>query len=188
MTNRRVTSAKRRGFAAATPADRPLVRLLIAEATRRGDTLATMAAALGVTYEHVAQWRRNEANVAKASRGVLEAAAEYLGISTVMVLCLIGTIGLPDLVAPGRVSRDAFVSQELGRIRADPYFAGFFPDSLLVAHPELQQFVVMLYREVSNLGARDQNYQWMRAIHLAALGHAEAEAQLASIRGGASTV
>lgn len=178
--------ATRRGFAGATSNDRPLVRVLIAEATRRGDTLTAMAAALGVTYEHVAQWRRNDSDVSRASRSVIEAAAEYLGIPTVMVLCLTGTIALRDLNYPGRASLDNFVRKELARLRTDPYFAGFFPQSLLSAPPELQHFVVMLYAELSPVGTKDQNYQWMRAIHLAALGNTEAEAQLAALRGAAT--
>ena len=182
MTRTKQTKANRPGYPAARYADRPLLRLLIAEATRRGDTLAAMASALGVTYEHVAQWRRNDADISKATRGVIESAAEYLGIPTVMVLCLAGTIGLRDLIYPGRASLDAFVSQELARLRSDPHFAGFFPDALLTAHPEIQRFVVTLYREVSHAGARDRNYEWMKAIHFAALGNAEAEAQLASLR------
>lgn len=186
MKSKMVTKANRRGFAGPTSTDRPLVRVLIAEATRRGDTLTAMAAALGVTYEHVAQWRRNGADVSRASRSVIESAAEYLGIPTVMVLCLTGTIALRDLIYPGRASLDAFVGRELARLRTDPSFAGFFPQSLLTAPPELQHFVVMLYGELSQLGTRDQNYQWMRAIHLAALGNTEAEAQLASLRGAAN--
>lgn len=180
------TRVARRGFAAARVTDPPLLRVLIAEATRRGDTLAAMASALGVTYEHVAQWRRNDADVSKASRGVIEAAAQYLGVPTVMVLCLAGTIGLRDMMYPGRASRDAFVRQELARLRADPCFAGFFPDALLTAPPEIQQFVVTLYKEVSHAGARDRNYEWMKSLHFAALGNVEAEAALASIRAATS--
>ena len=177
----------RRGYPPPQLDDHPLLRVLIAEATRRGDTLAAMAGALGVTYERVAQWRRKEANVSKASRCVIESAAKYLGIPTVMVLCLTGTIALRDLIYPGRTSLDAFVSRELARLRTDPSVAGFFPESLLTAPPELQHFVVMLYGELSQMGTRDQNYHWMRAIHLAALGNTEAEAQLTSLRSAAST-
>ena len=81
----------RRGYPPPQLDDHPLLRVLIAEATRRGDTLAALAGALGVTYERVAQWRRKEANVSKASRCVIESAAKYLGIPTVMVLCLTGS-------------------------------------------------------------------------------------------------
>jgi hypothetical protein len=35
-----------------------LLWILVAQATQRGDTLAKLAKALGVTYERLAQWRR----------------------------------------------------------------------------------------------------------------------------------
>lgn len=183
-----IINVKRRRYPAARHTDQPLLRVLIAEATRRGDTLAAMASALGVTYEHVAQWRRHDADVSKATRSVIEAAAQYLGVPTVMVLCLAGTIGLRDMMYPGRASRDAFVRQELARLRADPCLAGFFPDALLTAPPEIQQFVVTLYREVAHAGARDRTYEWMKSLHLAALGNVEGEAALASIRAAAGGV
>ena len=72
----------RRGYPPPTSDDPPLLRVLIAEATRRGDTLAAMARHLGVSYERVAQWRRRETNIGNASRPVLEAAGAYLGVPT----------------------------------------------------------------------------------------------------------
>lgn len=172
----------RRGYAPPRLDDQPLIRLLIAESTRRGDTLAAMAKALGVTYEHVAQWRRRESDVTKASRKVLRAAAEYLQVPTILVLCLVGTIGLADLEHPSRVSMAEFVRRQLDTLRMDPYFAGFFPELLLNAQPEIQHFVVMLYAELAGIRAPNRNYEWMKSIHLAALGNIEAEAELLSIR------
>ncbi|MBA3597985.1 MAG: hypothetical protein H0W40_11515 [Methylibium sp.] len=172
----------RRGYAPAQLDDQPLLRLLIAEATRRGDTLAAMSKALGVTYEHVAQWRRRESDVTRASRRVLEAAAEYLQVPTIFVLCLVGTIGLADLEYPSRVSMAALVRRQMDTLRMDPYFAGFFPESLLNAQPAIQHFVVMLYGELAGIRAANRNYEWMKSIHSAALGNIDAEAELLSIQ------
>ena len=172
----------RRGFVPAKLDDQPLLRLLIAEATRRGDTLAAMAKALGVTYEHIAQWRRRESDVTKASRKVLGAAAEYLQVPTIFVLCLVGTVGLTDLEYPSRGSMAEFVRRQMDTLRMDPYFAGFFPESLLDAQPEIQHFVAMLYGELAGVRAPHRNYGWMKSIHSAALGNIEAEAELLSIR------
>lgn len=180
--NKPKTKPVRRGFAPPRLDDQPLLRLLIAEATRRGDTLAALAKALGVTYEHFAQWRRREADVTKASRKVLGAAAEYLQVPTVLVLCLVGTIGLADLEHPSRVSTAEFVRRQIGELRMDPYFAGFFPESLLLAQPAIQHFVAMLYGELAGTRAPQRNYRWMKSIHFAALGNIEAEAELLSIR------
>ena len=172
----------RRGYAPPRLDDQPLLRLLIAESTRRGDTLAAMAKALGVTYEHVAQWRRRESDVTKASRKVLAAAAEYLQVPTVLVLCLVGTIGLADLEYPNRLSLAEFVRRQMDTLRVDPFFAGFFPESLLNAPPAIQHFVAMLYMELVGIRAPNRNYEWMKSIHSAALGNIEAEAALLSIR------
>jgi hypothetical protein len=68
--------------------DQPLLAALVAEATRRGESLTSLARALGVTYERLAQWRRGEDSIASAKRGVHENAAGYLGIPTVLDLTL----------------------------------------------------------------------------------------------------
>ena len=117
MTRKNDVRRPRRGYPPAQLDDHPLLRVLIAEATRRGDTLAAMAGALGVTYERVAQWRRKEANVSRASRGVLEAAAAYLDIPTAFVLCMVGILGIQDLLPLGRSSLEAHVKLELSRLR-----------------------------------------------------------------------
>lgn len=108
-----------------SPADQPLVRVLIAEATRRGDTLTKMAAELGVSYQHVTHWRRNEYDIAKANRPILEAAGRYLKVPTVTVLCLAGVITLEDFSEPGKSSLLARLRLDLDRMRQDPFFAGF---------------------------------------------------------------
>lgn len=183
MTRKNDVRRPRRGYPPAQLDDHPLLRVLIAEATRRGDTLAAMASALGVTYERVAQWRRKEANVSRASRGVLEAAAAYLDIPTAFVLCMVGILGIQDLLPLGRSSLEAHVKLELSRLRMDPHLAGFVPHSLLDADPAVQNFVVLLYREVAPAnGAKQPSYRWMRALQLAALGNVEAQADLANFR------
>ena len=101
MPKKVTQTGTRRGFPPPSITDHPLLRVLIAEATRRGDTLATMARHLDVSYERVAQWRRKEADVANAGRAFIEAAGQYLGIPTAYVLCLAGVVRLEDFVAPG---------------------------------------------------------------------------------------
>ena len=173
----------RRGYPPPQLDDLPLLRVLIAEATRRGDTLAAMAGALGVTYERVAQWRRKEANVSKASRRVLEAAAAYLNIPTAFVLCMVGIIGVQDLLPLGPRTLDAHVKLELNRLRLDPYLAAFVPNALFDADPAVQNFVVLLFREVARANEGTQtSYRWMRALQLAAMGNVEAQAELANFR------
>ena len=80
MTTKEKSPVKRRNPPPITRDEQPLLRVLVSEATRRGDTLAALAKELGVTYERLAQWRRNDALIAKAHRSVHEKAATYLGL------------------------------------------------------------------------------------------------------------
>ena len=181
MTRTNDVRRPRRGYPPPQLDDHPLLRVLIAEATRRGDTLAAMACELGVTYERVAQWRRREANVSKASRRVLEAAAAYLNIPTAFVLCMVGILGVQDLLPASQRTLNTHVKLELSRLRVDPYFAGFVPNALFDADPAVQNLVVLLYREVAPANGENQaSYRWMRALQLAALGNVEAQADLAN--------
>ncbi len=183
MANKATAAKPRRNFPHPSIDDHPLLRVLIAEAARRGDTLTLLARHLGVSYVRLAQWRRKESDIANASRPVVEAAGAYLGIPTAYVLCMTGVIGLNDFVFPGKESLSDSVNLELRRMRDDPYFAGFAPDALLVADPEIQQFVAFLYRELSGtVGRVRRPDDWFRSMHLAALGDAKAAAELASLK------
>lgn len=167
--------------------DPPLIRVLIAESTRSGDRLADLAAKLGVTYQRFAQWRRGDADMAHANRSVLQSAAKYLGVPTAFVLCLVGIITLEDLLWPTQEPLQDRVRQALENIRNDPYFAGLFPDALMTSAPEIQYFVAVLHREIraqSGRGATEG--EWMQAIHRAAVGNAQAQLDLASLRADGS--
>ena len=184
MPKKVTPTGTRRGFPPPSINDHPLLRVLIAEATRRGDTLATMARHLDVSYERVAQWRRKEADVANAGRAFIEAAGQYLGIPTAYVLCLAGVVRLEDFVAPGPSSMRERVRRDLVRLRHDPHFAGFFPEALLSADASVQRFVAWLYRELGGGVVRgDTPFEWMRSLQLAAMGDAQAKAELALLKG-----
>lgn len=173
----------RRGYPPPTTEDPPLLRVLIAEATRRGDTLATMASHLGVSYERVAQWRRRESDIGNANRPVLEAASAYLGVPTAYVLCMAGLVRAMDFAHPTQQSLRERVKQQLESLRRDPAFAGFFPEELLSADAAIQQFVLLLYRELDSGGNRPRRpFEWVRTMHLAALGDLQAQAELATRR------
>lgn len=183
MANQAKPKMPRRGYAPQTKDDPPLLRVLIAEATRRGETLAAMARHLGVSYERVAQWRRREGDVAQATRVVFEAAADYLDVPTVYVMCMAGAIGVRDFSHPSRLSAREHVQRQLEYIRLDPGFAGFFPDALWTADPSVQQFVLFLYRELGGGRVKPERpYEYVRAMQLAALGDLQAQAELAKLR------
>lgn len=174
-----MTSKPRTGDSRARPPPvlidhNPLLRLLVAQAAKRGDTLAALADALGVTYRRLAQWRNGKADIAQAHREVYGNAAGYLGVPVVVVLTLAGWVGLQDFVwpSPERLSRR--VAHALERLRQDPLFAAFVPPALEDAEPSVQLLVAFMYRELSGEPIpRTSNYQWLATLQQASLGSVE---------------
>jgi transcriptional regulator with XRE-family HTH domain len=167
--------------------DQVLLRILVAQATQRGETLAKLAQALGVTYERLAQWRRLEGSISRAQRSVHENAARYLGVPVVLVLTLAGTVSLADFVWPARESLSARVGMELERLRLDPFLAAFVPAALANADPAVKLLIAFMYRELKlPQGAPIASFHWMTALHQAALGHAEGLQGLEKLRGEAT--
>jgi hypothetical protein len=163
--------------------EQPLLKVLVAEATKRGESLASLAKSLGVTYVRLAQWRRNEANIANAHRGVHEKAAQYLGVPTVLVLMLAGTVGLQEFVWPGEDSLKVRVGRELERLRQDPYLGPFVPRELAAASPAVKLFVTFLFHELDGGRAQGQpGYRWLTALHQAAIGNAHGQSELQTLR------
>lgn len=140
-----------------------LLRLLILEAHNRGHTLTELARRLGVTYERLAQWRRNEASISNARREVLERSAEYLGIPTIFVLTLAGKIAVRDFIWPEEKPVNDRVGRELERLRLDPYIGPFIPVDLLFASPTVKLFVVFILHELSREeGSALSSSRWMK--------------------------
>lgn len=164
--------------------DQVLLRILVAHATQRGDTLAKLAQALGVSYRRLAQWRRQEADIRLAQRSVHESAALYLGMPVILILALAGTVSLEDFVWPARESLAARVGVELERLRLDPYFGTFVPPALTEADPAVQLLIAFMYRELKPPQcAQAGNYHWMTALHQTARGHADGMQALDKLRG-----
>lgn len=174
MTKKKPNSGRRGNPPPHARDEQPLLRVLVAEATRRGDTLASLAKTLGVTYSRLAQWRRNEAAISHANRDVHENAGRYLGIPTVLVLIMAGMAGLNDFVWPGEDSLNDRVARSLERMRLDPFLGGLVPPDLADATPAVKLFVVFLVHQMEkDTERRMSNYRWLRALHLAATGNAE---------------
>ena len=157
----------------------PLLQVLVWEATRRGETLAKLAQHLGVTYEHFAQWRRNESQICNAHRNVHEKAARYLGWPTVLVLTMAGTVSLKDFVWPDADTVETRVTRELERLRQDPYFGSFVPSELELAAPAVRLFVTFLYRQIVIDPEREKSgYAWVRFMRNAAAGDVDSQLDL----------
>ncbi|WP_114971143.1 hypothetical protein [Rhodoferax ferrireducens] len=173
----KVKNALKRGGA------QPLVRALVVEAARRGDTLAELAKQLGVTYVRLAQWRRQEADIGKAHASVHELAGQYLGIPTVLVLVMAKKVGLLQLVWPATASLTERIGREMEKLRQNPFFGAFVPAELAAASPALQLFVVFLVHEIEGRGANEaSNYRWLRALHQAAAGDLHGQTELDELR------
>ena len=149
----------------------PLLHALTTEATRRGETLASLAASLGVTYERLAQWRRGEGSIAKARRAGHDGAAKYLGIPTVLVMALAGLIRVEEFVWPSRSSLRERVARDLERMRANPFVGAFVPRELDSAPESMKLFVLFLFHELEGEGDAGRNrYRWLADLHNAAAG------------------
>lgn len=144
--------------------EQALLRALVTEASRRGDTLKSLARSLGVTYERLAQWRRGEGSIARAKADVYVRAAKYLGLPNVLTIALAGHIGLEDFVWPARQSLRERVSRELLSIRANHFVGAFVPPDLESCPDSVKLFVVFLFHEIQGDSGADR-YRWMSAIH-----------------------
>lgn len=183
MTTKEKSPVKRRNPPPITRDEQPLLRALVLEATRRGDTLATLAKELGVTYVRLAQWRRNDALIAKAHRSVHEKAAAYLGLPTVLVLLMAGFAGINDFVWPGKDSLKNRVERELERMRQDAYIGPFVPRELATASPAVKLFATFMFHELDENRAADKSSaRWLHALHQAAAGNVEGQLEMEMVR------
>lgn len=149
--------------------EQPLLALLVQEAAKRGDTLTQMAAALGVTYRRVAQWRRNEAYIKNAGRGVFQSAAKYLGLPVIWVLLHAEEVSLSDFDWPHSASLEDVVKREMERVRRDPVLGPLVPGSLMAANRSVRLFVVFLFHELERVTHTGKSYaQWLEELRSAA--------------------
>jgi len=142
-----------------------------------------LAKALGVTYQRLAQYRRADSDIANATRATLEAAASILEIPVAGVFILAGRLTPADLLWPSRSSMRERLKEDLDRLAADPLYAAFVGEELARAHIQVQYLVVLLYREIAPSSTRASRLpEWLRALQLASIENAEAQAMLAQLR------
>lgn len=161
----------------------PLLRILVAEATRRNWTLARLAKALGVSYERLAQYRRADADIANATRATLESAASLLGVPLAGIYVLAGKLAPSDFLWPSQSSLRERINKDLEQLASDPLFAAFVGEELARADVKVQYLVALLYREVAPSYTRATRLpEWLRALQLATAENTEAQATLAALR------
>lgn len=174
MTSKPLNSDSRAGPPPLLIDKNPLLRLLVAQATKRGDTLSALAQALGVTYRRLTQWRNDKADIAQAHRDVYEKAAVYLGVPVILVFTLAGWLRLQDFVWPSPELLPARVALELKRLRQDPMFGAFVPPALDDTEPSVQLFVAFMYKELAGDAMKQtSNYGWLASLQQASHGSVE---------------
>lgn len=137
----------------------PLLDLLTTRAETRGDTQAFLAKQLGVSYERLTQWRRNEADIANARKSVHQAAGKYLGVPTIIVLGLCGKFEISDFFVPNGVPIKERLDAEVLRIAKHNLIGGFVPGELSEAKEAIKMLVIFL---VHQLEARsDSQCHWL---------------------------
>ena len=142
-----------------------LLQLLVSEAQRRGDTLTSLAKALGVTYRRLAQWRRGDARVENSGRAVFEKAAQYLGWPTLFVLLHADVVRLTDIAWPGRVSLVDHLAREIERMRQHPQIGPWVPTALEKANPGIRLFAAFLFNEVERATQADKSrVDWLEEL------------------------
>lgn len=138
---------------------------------------------LGVTYERLAQWRRGDAVISKATRSVHEKAAKYMGLPTILVLVMAGFGVLDDFVWPDKDSLKDRISRELEQLRQDPYIGSFAPAELSKASPAIKLFVIFLFHELGgHTGPSRSSFRWLNALHQASAGNVQAQLELEVLR------
>jgi hypothetical protein len=159
------SKAKRRSPPQVKLDEQPLLQFLVAQANHRGDSLATMAKSLGVTYARLAQWRRNESFIRNARRLVLERAAAYLEWPVICVLMHADVVRLTDFGWPGNGTMNDYLKQEIARMRRDRRFGPLVPQVLEQSDVSLQMLVVHLFNSIEQT-AKPDGYEtdWLKAM------------------------
>lgn len=170
---------------APTPADPPLIRVLLKEALRRPHRLNDLAAELGVTYGYISQLRTGLRRTEHISHEFATSCARYLGVPPVLVKLWAGRIRAEDFVWPGKPV-EAAIEDDFELMASDPLILGLLPEDLKTASHEVKQFVVNLYAEATTGWPGRTLRALPSALDLlqrAALNEADYEAELVKFRG-----
>lgn len=139
-----------------------LTALLLKAANIRGHQLGEMARALGVTYGYIAQLRFGHRDTQHISRDFAMSVARYLSesfgkpVPPILVMLIAGRIRIEDWLPAGEVGNEQ-IRRGLERLASDPVVGGMMPKNVWNADPEVQQYLLSLYSEVSSDGAMGGN-------------------------------
>jgi len=122
---------------------------------------------LGVDYRRLAQWRSDDASIARAHRSVFERAARYLQLPYVLILVLAGAIKLQDLVWPDgdKGMLDRRIRFGIGQLRNDAVYGGAVPAELEHAHRNIKLFVLFLYDQIQgDTQGNEKPVRWLSTL------------------------
>lgn len=153
----------------------PLLGWLIDEAQLRGHLLNEMASALGVTYGYINQLRNGIRKVSHISNEFARSCANYLGVPTVVVKLVSGSISLSDFAWPA-VDEDMVVERAFQRMLSDPNVRPSLPRNAHKLPVPAKRAMVMMYAEITGVdifGARQlpNIVHWLQRAAIVHDGH-----------------
>ena len=128
----------------------PLLGWLIDEAQLRGHLLNEMASALGVTYGYINQLRNGIRKVSHISNEFARSCANYLGVPTVVVKLVSGSISLSDFAWPA-VDEDMVVERAFQRMLSDPNVRPSLPRNAHKLPIPAKRAMVMMYADITGV-------------------------------------
>lgn len=127
-----------------TPAEPRLMKLLRAEAARRGQSLSQLAQALGVTQGYLSLLGSRRRHVENVNSEFIQRSAEYLGVARIVVKFAAGIVDLSDFVE-SEVQESLLVERLFSDVRRDPEFGAVWPGGEAELSCEQRRFVAYCY-------------------------------------------
>ena len=163
----------------------PRLGWLMDEAQLRGQLLNEMASALGVTYGYINQLRNGIRKVSHISNEFARSCANYLGVPTVVVKLVSGSISLSDFAWPA-VDEDMVVERAFQRMLSDPNVRPSLPRNAHKLPVPAKRAMVMMYADITGVdifGARQlpDIVHWLQRAAIVHDGH-EGQAMEAKFR------
>lgn len=128
----------------------PLLGWLIDEAQLRGQLLSEMATDLRVTYGYINQLRNGIRKVSNISNEFARSCAHYLGVPTVVVKLVSGSISLSDFSWPA-VDEDMVVERAFQRMLCDPNVRPSLPRNAHKLPAPAKRAIVMMYADITGV-------------------------------------
>jgi transcriptional regulator with XRE-family HTH domain len=126
----------------------PLVGWLFDEARRRRHDYKKMARAIGVTFGYIRQLQTGARSVSQISQDFAEGCASYLGVPTVVVKIVSGSLSIRDFASKGTNEREV-IERAVRQMQDDVHVRQAIPVNLSELSLEAKKAVALLYAEIS---------------------------------------